>query len=235
MTDPHNTWNDVGEGLVGAAGMALAFLTPMFRGLRAHWGIPKELAERAYPVDDLIEKPRWGWTHGIEIEASVEEVWPWVAQIGQDKAGFYSYQWLENLVGCDIENVEDLHPEWQGLRLGEGLKMHPDMAPAPIVLIEPERCFAIYSHLDLETGEGIDHKPIVPYAHFLAVSWLFFLEPTSTTTCRFISRFRTDYSDDLDSRFRYGPLVTEPVGFVMDRKMLMGIKGLAEASAALRR
>ena len=48
-------------------------------------------------------------THAITIRAPVEEVWPWLAQIGQDRGGFYSYEWLENLAGCEMRNADRVH------------------------------------------------------------------------------------------------------------------------------
>lgn len=215
---------DVAEGMVGAAGMALAFLTPMLRGVRSHWGVSKELAMRPHPGDAWVPNPRWSWTHGIEIEASADRVWPWVAQIGQDRAGFYSYQWLENLVGCDIRNAEEIHPDWQGLRVGDGLKLHRDLPAAPIVELAEGRHFVVAGTTDLETGESRTERP----PRFVALSWLFLVEALAPERARFISRFRTDYSDDLATRLQHGP-TTESVGFVMDRKMLLGIKARAEA------
>ena len=46
-------------------------------------------------------------------------LWPWLAQLGQDRGGFYSYQWLENLAGCQMENADRIRPKWQHRALGE--------------------------------------------------------------------------------------------------------------------
>src|SRR5664279_652070 len=92
-------WNDVAEAFEGVAIITAAFFTPFMRGSRAHWGLDEFLAARSYPGDELLLEPRWGWTHGVEIDAPLQRVWPWVAQMGSDRAGFYSYEWLENLAG----------------------------------------------------------------------------------------------------------------------------------------
>jgi hypothetical protein len=205
---------EVASGLLGASEMTLRFLTPFLRGARSHWGLDEEAAGRDYPGDDLVEHPRWSWTHGIEIDAPAEEVWPWVAQIGGDRAGFYSYQWLENLAGCEIRNAETLHPEWEH-HPGDSLVLHPKAPPIPITKIEPGRYF-------------IAHAPREAGASWVTVSWLFLVEPLSSGRSRFISRFRSDCSDDLATRLAYGPLLVEPVGFVMDRRMLQGVKERAE-------
>jgi hypothetical protein len=63
--------------------------------------------------------------HAVTVEAPVEEVWPWLAQLGQDRGGFYSYEWLENLAGCKMNNADRVHPEWQHRELGEAVHLHP--------------------------------------------------------------------------------------------------------------
>ena len=212
---PRDGFRDVASGLAGAAGMALHLLTPFLRSSRSHWGLEPEVAARAYPGDELVPEPRWSWTHGIEIEVPTERVWPWVAQIGADRGGFYSYQWLENLAGCDVRNAETTKPEWQH-RKGDLLSLHPAMPPIPVVAVEPERFFLAHA------PAGDRSRP------WVTVSWLFFLEPLGPEMCRLISRFRTDCSDDLATRLAYGPTLTESIGFVMDRQMLRGVKARAE-------
>jgi hypothetical protein len=211
-------WKDgvreVGSSLLGASEMAVRFLTPFLRGSRSHWGLDEEAAGRDYPGDDLVGHPRWSWTHGIEIDAPAEDVWPWVAQIGADRAGFYSYQWLENLAGCDLRNAETLHREWEH-RAGDTLVLHPKAPPIPVTEVESGRYFL--AHAPREAGES-----------WVTVSWLFLVEPLSPGRSRFISRFRSDCSDDRATRLAYGPLLVEPVGFVMDRRMLQGVKERAE-------
>jgi len=211
---PRDGAREVAAGLLGASEMTVRFLTPFLRGERSHWGLGEEAAGRDYPGDDLVERPRWSWTHGIEIDAHAEDVWPWVAQIGADRAGFYSYQWLENLAGCDLRNAETLHPEWEH-RAGDTLVLHPKAPPIPVTDFEPGRYFL--AHAPRGAGES-----------WVTVSWLFLVEPLSPGRSRFISRFRSDCSDDLATRLAYGPLLVEPVGFVMDRRMLQGVKERAE-------
>lgn len=205
-------WDDVAEGVVGAAGMVLAFLTPMLRRYRSHWGTDEEAAARSWPGDTLVPHPTWSWTHAVTIEAPAEEVWPWVAQIGQGKAGFYSYAALENLVGCVVENAPVVHPEWTDVRVGDAFRLHPDMPAMTVAEVTPGRAFVAH-------GPSDGH---------MAVSWLFLVEPLGIGRCRFVSRFRTWCTDDLATRAAMGPTLMEPVGFVMDRRMLLGVKERAE-------
>ncbi len=220
----HESWREIRDGLAGAARMTAALLTPFRRQRRGHWGLGRELAERAYPGDERIAEPLWGWTHGIEIAAPPALVWPWVAQIGADRGGFYSYQWLENLVGCGVRNAAELHPEWQA-KIGDLLKLHPKMPGLPVVACEPGRYFLVHGAADPEARAA--------GGPWVEVTWLFFLEDAGDGCSRLISRYRIACSEDSASRLSYGPLLLEPIGNAMDRRMLLGIKERAEPAALL--
>lgn len=210
---------DVIEGFGGAAVIAAGLITPFRRRARSRWGVDEETADRPLPGDELVPEPRWRWTHGIEVDAPAEDVWPWVAQIGADRAGFYSYQWLENLPGCDVRNAETVHPEWAA-QAGDGLLLHPKMPPLPIVHIEPGRCLLAHAGPDPGTDRATDS--------WADVTWLFLVEPLGEERCRVISRYRCATSDDLATRLQLGPTLIEPISFAMDRRMLQGIKERAE-------
>lgn len=213
---PADDARDVLESAGGAAVMIAAMSTPFLRSARSRWGVDAPYAARALPGDELVASPRWSWTHGIEIDAPVERVWPWVAQIGADRGGFYSYQWLENVAGCRLRNAESVHPEWAA-REGGALVLHPKMPALPIVQLEPGRWFVAFARGDRDTGRG-----------WVDASWLFLVEPLDTHRARFVSRYRCACSDDLATRLAFGPVIIEPIGFAMDRRMLMGVKERAE-------
>ena len=78
----------------------------------------------------------------MTIEAPPEAVWPWLAQLGQDRAGFYSYEWLENLAGCDMHNADEIHPEWQEREPGDTVYLHP-LNGLPVARFEPGRVLAL--------------------------------------------------------------------------------------------
>jgi len=202
--------------------MLAGLLTPFLRDARNRWGVDEATAQRAYPGDELVGAPRWAWTHGIEIDAPAAAVWPWVAQIGADRAGFYSYQWLENVAGCKLRNAEAIHPEW-AIRDNGVLLLHPEMPPLRVASIAPGRWFVVHAPLDENARSA--GKP------WAAVSWLFFVEPFDGKRCRLISRYRCACSDDLRTRLQLGATFIEPIGFAMDRRMLKGIKERAENAA----
>jgi hypothetical protein len=219
---PHaqNTWRDVGEGALGASFMLAELVTPFLRGKHAHWGMSREQAELAHPGDEYVPAPRWMWTHAIDVDAPPEAVWPWIAQIGQDKAGFYSYQFLENLAGSDIQNASRIHPEWQSPRVGGELRLHPATLPLRVAVVEPGRALIAHAGIDPTTGRANGDD--------VAVSWALLLTPLPGGRTRVVSRFRSHYPGDLASCLAYGPYLTESIGFVMDRRMLRGIKQRAE-------
>lgn len=214
-----NDWRDVLAGIGGAGRMGMSMLTPMQRSHRGRWGAGPEVVERHHPGDDLIPEPRWGWTHAVEVAAPARRVWPWVAQIGADRGGFYSYSWLENLAGCALRDAERVHPEWE-LREGDGLVLHPAMPPLRIVSVEPGRHLVAYGAPDEEARAA--GRP------WVAGSWLFLVEETAPGLTRVVSRYRCATSDDLKTRLAYGPALLEPIGSTMDRRMLLGIRERAE-------
>jgi hypothetical protein len=218
---PLATLTDVAEGLAGAAIMTLAMMTPFLRRAREQWGLDARDAEREYPGDDLVPAPRWLWTHAVDIDAPASAVWPWVAQVGADRGGFYSYQWLENLAGCDIQNAETIHADWELIE-GDALVLHPRTPPMRIVSVDRGHHVLAYGAPDEAARAG--------GAPWAAVSWLFLVEPVDAGRCRFISRFRSACSGEIATWLAFGPLFGEPVGFAMDRRMLLGVKALSEQS-----
>jgi hypothetical protein len=223
--ESRDDWREWLAGAGGAARMAAALLTPFRREARGHWGVDAATAARALPGDEIVPAPRWSWTHGVEIDAPASAVWPWVAQLGADRGGFYSYQWLENLVGCEVRNAERVHPEW-AVRQGDAFRLHPDGPALTVVALEPGAWFVV-----APPPETV--APVAPGQRltWVDVSWLFLVEPLGPDRCRLISRYRCATSPDLATRLTFGPALMEPVGFAMDRRMLLGIKERAERAA----
>ena len=166
------------------------------------WGSTAEEQARTLPGDELVSEPRIQVTHAVTIAAGVERVWPWLAQIGQDRGGFYSFEWLENLAGCEMRNADRIHPEWQERRIGEPVPLHPAAPGLPVTIFEPGRAIGL-------EGWGV-----------------FLLEPAGPDTTRLIARGRIS---GVLPVLGYESVLDIP-HFVMQRKMLLGIKARAEAS-----
>jgi hypothetical protein len=142
--------------------------------------------------------------------------------MGQGKAGFYSYDWLENLFGCDIHNADRILPQFQTLKAGDSVRLHPKMPPIAAAIVEPNR--ALVLHGDTRVGSG---PPVMKAGDYLNVVWGLYLQPLDSHSTRLIERFRSDYNPSAFNRLMNGG-VMEPVSFIMERKMLRGIKERAE-------
>jgi len=156
---------------------------------------------------NLLAIPKLNATHAITINAPAADVWPWLVQLGQHRGGFYSYSWLENLVGCDMHNADRIVPEWQELKVGDEVWLHPKAPPLRVLAIEPGRAIV------------------------LEKCWSFVLHPIDENRTRLIIRGRGEFNPDFKNgllNFLLWRGIFEPAHFIMERKMLLGIKQRAE-------
>jgi hypothetical protein len=91
----------------------------------------------SFPGDALIADADLTATRAISVRAPRDEVWPWIAQLGQGRGRFYTYDFVENLVGCDIHRADRL-PEWQDLGVGDDARLAPRVGLA-VAALEPGR------------------------------------------------------------------------------------------------
>jgi hypothetical protein len=178
------------------------------------WGAIDDESEERLPGDDLIALPDLVATRAIEIAASAEQVWPWIAQLGQGRGGFYTYDFLENLIGCDIHSADRIVPDWQNVALGDEVKLFPE-GPLLVAVLEPRRALVIRG--------GVPMGSAPPPYDF---TWAFVLKEQPDGTTRLLVRERYSYLR------RWAPLLVEPVAvisFVMSQKMLRGIRERAES------
>ena len=227
------TFLQILEGLEGIAIIIACYLTFFLKPLRDRWGLSKVEAKRPLPADELVNTPKTKFTHAIEINAPAKYVWPWIAQIGQGKGGFYSYEALENLVGLQIYNVDIVLPEYQNPKIGDEVGFGPNDS-IPIIICEHGSAMAIENSLDLDSNKPYDPKSNPP-KNYLHLTWLWYVEVLGENRSRFISRNRVDFAPNFKNRLLFGSF-TEPIVFAMDRKMCLGIKKRAEGlfAASLR-
>ena len=147
--------------------------------------------------------------------------------MGQGRGGFYSYEWLENLVGCDIHNADSIVAELQDFKVGDGIKLHPQMPAIPAAIVEPGR--AIVLHGDTRLG-SVPVPASSAQGDYFCTTWGFYLIPCDDGTTRLIARFRSDYNAKFANTLMYGPPLVEPISCVMQRKMLLGIKQRLETA-----
>jgi hypothetical protein len=97
----------------------LIIYVSILRGFLMHWGSTSEERRRIYPGDSIVIHPATVTTIAITVNNSPSAIWPWIAQMGLNKGGFYSYTWLENIFGCKLHNANVIHPEWQNVKQGD--------------------------------------------------------------------------------------------------------------------
>jgi hypothetical protein len=171
------------------------------------WGATQAEVARTYPGDALLSRPVIFWTHATTIQAPPEQVWPWIAQIGERRGGFYSYTFIENLVaGEDLyHNANRIIPELQDPQPGEEI-----------------------------IGGAMKIREVEPGAWLLADStneigwtWLWHLTPLPDGRTRLIVRTRIQPPPEMDGTPLLG-WVMDAGGFVMERRMIEGIRDRAE-------
>ncbi len=208
-------------GAMQIAGCLL--LSPFLRSWYNHWGASATEIQKPLPGDELVSKPLIGYTHAVSIGALPSEIWPWLVQIGQGRGGFYSYDGLENLVGCKIQSAESILPEHQNPKPGDLVRLGPQGYPCfSIAAIENGKALVLVS-ADPKTCEPVNEEHQTEKGYSIA-SWQFKLEPEDAQSTRLLVRQRMAYSPDMAWIWR----LIEPINFVMERKMMLGIKHRAE-------
>lgn len=192
--------------------LALLYWFPLRRWF-ARWGTTPGDLTRVMAGDALIVGPTYSGTMAVTVNARPEHVWPWLVQMGYQRGGLYSYDWLDRLFGyLDRPSATSILPEWQHLAAGDKIPL--GWGPAwPVAVIEPCRALV----LDMRNSGGIDWV------------WQFGLYAVDEKRTRLVSRSR------VHARTVGATLLTwmiEPAGFVMTRRMLLGLKQRAEALAA---
>jgi hypothetical protein len=200
-------------GACVAIGTAAAGYVLWARSRQLRWGASEDDASGPLPGDELIPRPDLSATRAIAVNASADRVWPWIAQLGQGRGGFYSYDFLENLVGCDIHSAERIVPDWQDVLVGDEVKLAPEVALG-VAVLEPARALVLRG--------GVPKGETPPPYDF---SWAFVLREQADGQTRLLVRERYGYTS-----WR-APLLVEPVqvvSFLMTQKMLRGIRDRAE-------
>jgi hypothetical protein len=200
-----------------AAGTAVAAYAHAGRPQQLHWGAAGEEIDAVLPGDDLIPNPDLAATRAVTIGAAPDQVWPWLAQLGQGRGGFNGYDLLENLTGLHMQSAERVVPEWQHIGAGDVIRPAPAVG-LTVAAAEPGRALVLRG--------GVPMGGAAPPYDF---TWAFALGGKPDGTCRLLVRDRYAYTRGC------APLLVEPVqliSFVMTRRMLQGIRNRAEQRQA---
>lgn len=172
---------------------------------------------RPLPGDDILTQVMGSLTHAITIRRRPRDVWPWLVQMGAGRAGWYSYDFIDN---GGQRSARKIIPELQHPVVGEIFPALPGVDSGFTLLrFEPER------YLILGWRNAPDAPPMM--------TWAFVIEEATPGTTRLIVRARAGR----DYRPPYGlPTWTitslVPWGhFIMQRKQLLGIRERAERLA----
>ncbi len=195
----------------GGAGIALLYGLVVHPWM-AQWGSIEAERQRVFPGVEIVPAPVREETRAITVRAPASVIWAWLGQIGRGRGGFYSYDWLENLFGLDIHNVYELRPELKWPLVGDTIRLASDhylggrgarFSALTVVSADPR------SGLVLEGWGTFAIDSLAP-----GISRLIVRERIPAATTWWSALIRS--------------LTFDPVHFVMERRMLRGIRDRAE-------
>jgi hypothetical protein len=199
---------------------ALAALGAARRYYR-NWGSTKDECQLPLPGDDLLMTSSMQLTDAVSIDRCAAQVWPWLLQLGQDRAGLCSYETLENLSRRRRRSIDDVRPDWR-------------LAPGDVIRLTPRGWLGLRNGVALTVTELIDGQAVVlratPPELPCSVVWSFHLLPRGADRSRLLVRTRIAFRHPRDV------VMTEGAGLlamVMTRTVLLGIRRSAASQRAI--
>jgi len=188
--------------------LAVVYWFPVRKWFRRWGATPAELT-RVMPGDAAVVDPMYAATLAVTVEARPADIWPWLVQMGYQRGGLYSYDWLDRLFGyLDRPSANRILPEYQELRVGDEIPVGRG-GGFPVTALEPRRALVLGGN-----------------ANGFQWAWQFGLYPLDARRTRLVSRNRVRVPSTLGSWLMMR--VIEPAAFLMTRRMLLGLKGRAE-------
>jgi len=190
---------------------AFALYVVILRPRMLAWGATRDEQSAPLPGDDLEPGASYVTTRAITIDAPPDRIWPWLVQMGQDRAGFYTHNWVERLLQSGIKDVHAIHPEWQTLAVGDLMRTNRDIGGKPmgwpVAVVDPPRALVVRSKT----------MPLGTYA--------FVLRPTVEGRTRLLVRDRAVWRR---RELPFAALVYEPLHAYMETGLMRGLKERAE-------
>lgn len=177
------------------------------------WGTTRAEVALMLPGDRPMRNPALEIQHAVTIDAPPERVWMWLVQLGQDRAGFYSYDWLERAVGADVHNVLQIRPDWQERQVGD--------------LVRATQPGYLWGAFGQDPGWRV--TAVEPGRAIVLNHWgAFVLRPTDDGRTRFIIRSTISNAAIPAWAAALEFMTFEIPHFIMERRMMLTIKALAE-------
>jgi hypothetical protein len=190
--------------------LAVLYWFPLRRWF-GRWGTTPDDLTRVMTGDSFIVNPTHSATHAVTVDAPPEDIWPWLVQMGYQRGGLYSYDWLDRLFGIlDRPSANRVLPEFQHLAVGDKILLGPGEKQKLIVAaMEPARALVLSSR-----EHGFDWV------------WQFGLYPLDSNRTRLVTRGTERVPNTVGGWLFMR--VMEPAAFVMTRRMLLGLKQRVE-------
>jgi hypothetical protein len=170
-----------------------------------NWEATSKEIDMKFPINESISPNRIISTRAINIHATKEKIWPWIAQTGQNRGGFNSYYWLENLFAAKMVNAETIHPEWQNPIAGDTVYYGKNEGYAIVSFAKPNEYYSLSG-------------------------WTFYLQKFDTANTRLLVRYPSMEIKQSNFASVYYYVLFEPLHFIMESGMMMGIKEKAETN-----
>lgn len=196
----------------GATAIYLLLLWPWMRT----WGATEAEIAASLPGDDIVPAANLRTTKGITIQAPPEAIYPWLLQIGVDRGGMYSYDWLENLFGLNVHSADRILPEYQNVQIGDFWRFTPQdyvLNPGPGLYVRQ-----LIANEAVLLCFGLEDKPDDPCFD----TWQFVLTPQADGSTRLLLRSNMAMPQTLPIKLTYF------MQFIMERKMLLTLRERAQ-------
>ncbi|MBD0377884.1 MAG: hypothetical protein ICV51_19930 [Flavisolibacter sp.] len=180
------------------------------------WGTTRAEFKRTLPGDELVLHKGYKNTMAVTVQAPPSQIWPWVAQMGLQKGGFYSYTGLENLFGCQLHNADRIHPEWQHPQVGyyEGVcqsAVNKNMPGWIVSVVVPNKAF-VWQGVSGDWMMGV------------------YIDSVNATTSRLITRMLYQSPETYSAAWWLDKVWFEWAHCVMQWGMITGIRKRAEGT-----
>lgn len=184
------------------------------------WGADTDEVARTYPTDDLIPHPDPPFTMATTLPAPVNQVWPWLAQMGGDRAGWYSFDRLDH---GGVPSSRRIVAAWQHPKVGDRLQNAPDGSNwMTVVDVVPNRMLALRTNMAFPSRRSFDPAGPLPRVYMDGV-WTFDLRPAGNDESRLVARMRGRSHPKLLLR-PFLALVGDPVHFAMQLRQFHNLR-----------